>query len=71
MKGRLAADDIGELQVEVVEGFVSHNTEFSVHGNPLKSFRQESGVIVFMFDDHFSCFGRLIVERHEWKVEHH
>lgn len=30
MKGRLAADDVGELQVEVVQGFVSHNTEFSV-----------------------------------------
>lgn len=47
------------LVVKIVQGLASHDKEFSVCGNQLKSFRQESDMIIFMFDDHFSCFGRL------------
>lgn len=47
----MAGDIIGELVVKAIKGFVNHDEEFSVHGNPLKSFRQESEVIVFMFAD--------------------
>lgn len=44
----MAGDVIGELVVKAVKGFVNHDEEFSVHGNPLKSFRQGSEVIVSM-----------------------
>lgn len=35
-----------------------------MNGSPLKSLRQKSDMIMFMFDDHFDD------ERHEWKEEH-
>lgn len=44
--------------MKIVQDFVSHDKEFSVFGNPLKRFRQERSMIIFMFDDHFRCFCR-------------
>lgn len=36
-----------KLVMEIVQDFVSHDKEFSVFENPLKSFRQESNMIIF------------------------
>ena len=47
-----------KLVRKTVQDFVSYNKEFSVFGNPLKSFMQESSMIIFMFDNRFSCFCR-------------
>lgn len=57
----MAGDDIGEVGSKGcnVNGLVNPDKEFSVHENPLKSCMQESDMIIFMFDDHFCCFGRL------------
>lgn len=47
-----------KVVMKIVQGFVSHNEEFSMFGNSLKNFKQESNMIIFMFGDHCSCFGR-------------
>lgn len=58
-KGEWLERTLEKLVLKIVQDFVSHNTELSVFGNPLKCFRQESNMITFMFDDHFSCFGDM------------
>lgn len=40
------------LVVKIVQGLASHDKEFSVCGNQLKSFRQESDMIDQFHQDH-------------------
>lgn len=53
--------------IQIVLGFVSHNKEFSVPGSSLKSFRQETDVVVLMLDDHFSCLWETEYKRNKSK----
>lgn len=53
--------------IQIVLGFVSYNKEFSVPGSSLKSFRQETDVVILMLDDHFSCLWETEYKRNKSK----
>lgn len=56
----VARVEIGEVGGEDYKAWKATMSQSSVHGNPLKSLRQKSDMVVSIFDDHFN--GKLNCE---------